>query len=100
MMWADGRVAEVYKEDKQYTVLKEITFPGIEHISVLVIKASEVFYFYRDGLQLADAGSEYEWLKQEQEAYPNEKSRKKVSAKGKSVLPTISKRHLPGKVTA
>lgn len=27
MMWADGRVAEVYKEDKLYTILNEITTP-------------------------------------------------------------------------
>ena len=100
MMWADGRVAEVYKEDKLYTVLNEITTPGVEYISALVIKASEVFCFYGDGVQLADAGSEYERLKQEQEAYLHEKSRKKVGTKEKIVLPTIPKFHLPGKVAA
>ena len=39
MMWADGRIAEVYKEDKLYTVLNEITTPGVEYISALIIKA-------------------------------------------------------------
>lgn len=100
MMWADGRVAEVYKEDKLYTVLNEITTPGVEYISALVIKASEVFCFYGDGVQLADAGSEYERLKQEQEAYLHEKSRKKVGTKEKIALPPIPKFHLPGKATA
>ena len=35
MMWADGRIAEVYKEDKLYTELNEITTPGVEYISAL-----------------------------------------------------------------
>ena len=100
MMWADGRVAEVYKEDKLYTVLNEITTPGIEYISALVIKASEVFCFYGDGVQLADAGREYERLKQEQEVYLQEKSSKKIGSKEKILLPTIPKFHLPGKAAA
>lgn len=99
MMWADGRVAEVYKEDKLYTVLNEITTPGVEYITALIIKASEVFCFYGDGIQLADAGNEYERLKQEQVIYLNEKSRKRISTKEKIVLPTIPKFHLPGKAT-
>lgn len=100
MMWADGRIAEVYKEDKLYTVLNEITTPGVEYISALVIKASEVFCFYGDGVQLVDAGSEYERLKQEQEAYLSEKNHKKFGTKEKIALPTIPKFHLPGKAAA
>lgn len=37
MMWADGRIAEVYKEDKLHTVLNEITTPGVVYITALVI---------------------------------------------------------------
>ncbi len=94
MMWADGRIAEVYKEDKLYTVLNEITTPGVEYISALVIKANEVFCFYGDGVQLADAGNEYERLKQEQQIYLDEKGHKKIA------LPTIPKFRLQGKATA
>lgn len=100
MMWADGRIAEVYKEDKLYTMLNEITTPGVEYITTLIIKANEVFCFYGDGVQLADAGSEFERLKQEQEVYLMEKSRKKVGTKEKIALPTIPKFRLPGKLTA
>ena len=100
MMWADGRVAEVYKEDKLYTVLNEITTPGVEYISALIIKAGEVFCFYGDGVQLADAGSEYERLKQEQEAYLSEKSHKRIGTKEKVVLPAVPSFPLPGKVSA
>ena len=99
MMWADGRIAEVYKEDKLYTVLNEITTPGVEYISALIIKANEVFSFYGDGVQIADANGEYERLKQEQAEYTLEKSRKKLGAKEKIALPTIPKFHLPGKVS-
>lgn len=97
MMWADGRIAEVYKEDKLYTELNEITTPGVEYISALVIKANEVFCFYGDGVQLANVGSEYERLRQEQEAYLHEKSLKKVGTKEKLSLPSISKLHFLGK---
>ena len=100
MMWADGRIAEVYKEDKLYSVLNEITTPGVEYISALVIKASEVFCFYGDGVQIADASSEYERLRREQEVFLYEKSCKKVGAKEKIALPPIPKFHLPGKVAA
>lgn len=97
MMWADGRVAEVYKEDKLYTVLNEITTPGIEFVSALIIKANEVFCFYGDGVQLTNAGNEYDRLKQEHEVYIHEKSRKKVGMKEKIAFPKIPKLHLLGK---
>lgn len=97
MMWADGRVAEVYKEDKLYTILNEITTPGVEYITALIVKANEVFCFYGDGIQIEDAGYEYERLRQEQAVYTQEKSHKKVSGKEKIFLPSIPKFHLPGK---
>lgn len=100
MMWADGRIAEVYKEDKLYTVLNEITTPGVEYVSALIIKANEVFSFYGDGIQIKDINSEYERLKQEQAEYTSEKSRKKLGGIEKITLPLIPKFHLPGKVTA
>lgn len=98
MMWADGRVAEVYKEDKLYTILNEITTPGVEYITALIIKANEVFCFYGNGIQIADVSYEYERLKQEQEAYVQEKHHKKVSGKEKISLPTIPKLHLPRRI--
>lgn len=97
MMWADGRMAEVYKEDELYAVLNEITTPGIEYITALVIKANEVFCFYGNGIQIADAGCEYERIKIEQELYEQGKALKKISGKGKTSLPTIPKFSLPGK---
>ena len=100
MMWDDGRIAEVYKEDKLHTMLNEITTPGVEYITALSIKAYEVFCFYGDGVQLADAGSEFERLKLEQEVYLSEKSHKKVGAKEKLALPAIPKFRIPGKLTA
>ena len=90
MMWADGRVAEVYKEDKLYTILNEITTPGVEYITALIIKANEVFCFYGNGIQIADVSYEYERLKQEQEAYVQEKHHKKVSGKEKISMPLPS----------
>lgn len=100
MMWADGRVAEVYKEDKLYTILNEITTPGVEYITALIVKANEVFCFYGDGIQIADASSEYERLRQEQAVFMQEKNHKKVSGKEKISLPTIPRFHLPGKVAS
>lgn len=76
-----------------------IPTPGVEYISALIIKANEVFSFYGDGIQIADANGEYEHLKQEQAEYTLEKGRKKLGAKDKITLPTIPKFHLPGKVT-
>ena len=89
----------VYKEDKLYTILNEITTPGVEYISALIIKANEVFIFYGDGVQITDANAEFERLKQEQAEYTLEKTRKKISVKEKITLPNISKLHLPVKLT-
>lgn len=40
-----------------------IPTPGVEYISALIIKANDVFSFYGDGVQIADANGEYEHLK-------------------------------------
>lgn len=97
MLWADGRIAEVYKEDKLYSELNEVTTPGVEYVTALVIKANEVFCFYGDGVQLADIRCEYERLKQEQDAYMYEKSHKQNGGKEKFSLPSLAKLHLAGK---
>lgn len=100
MVWEDGRVAEVYKEDKLYTVLNEITTPGVEYISALIVKANEVFCFYGDGIQVIDAGSEYERLRKEQDVFLHEKKQKKLDSKPFFTLPVIPKFQLPVKASA
>lgn len=100
MMWADGRIAEVYKEDKLHSVLNEITTPGVVYITALVIRANEVFCFYGDSIQIKDATYEYERLKQEQEAYVLEKHRKKIGSSDKKVLPSFPVFRLPGKLVS
>lgn len=97
MLWADGRTAEVYKEDKLYAELNEITTPGIEYISALVIKANDTFCFYGNGIQVADAAYEFERLSGEQEAYLNGKKLKKIGDPIGKALPRFSALHLPGK---
>lgn len=69
MLWDDGRTAEVYKEDKLYAELNEITTPGVEYITTLVVKANDTFCFYGNGIQVADATYEFERLSREQEAF-------------------------------
>lgn len=95
MVWADGRMAEVYKEDELHNVLKEITMPGVEYISALVVKANEAFCFYGNGVQVEDVFAEYERLKQEQEVYMSEKDHKKTAIKER----IVPKFNLPGKFT-
>ena len=43
LVWNDGRIAEVYKEDSLYTSLEETAIPGVQYISTLIIKANENF---------------------------------------------------------
>ena len=97
MLWADGRNAEVYKEDALYNVLNEITMPGGEYVPSLLIKANEVFCFYGNGVQVMDANAEYERLKQEHAAYVESKEGKKLGGIEKLVLPSFSKLKLPSK---
>lgn len=94
MLWADGRTAEVYKEDKLYTELNEITTPGVEYITALVIKANDVFCFYGNGVQVADAACEFERLSREQEVFLNDKKLKKIGNSEKKALPLFPAFHL------
>lgn len=97
MLWADGRTAEVYKEDKLYAELNEITTPGVEYITALVIKTNDAFCFYGNGIQVADATYEFERLRREQEAFLDGKKQKKIGSSEKKALPLFSSFHLPGK---
>lgn len=47
MIWDDGRTAEVFKEDKLYTELNEITMPGVEYIDALELNISMHFLYKR-----------------------------------------------------
>lgn len=98
MMWADGRIAEVYKEDKLYTELNEITTPGVEYITALVIKANDVFCFYGNGVQFADAAYEFERLSWQQETFLNDKKSKKIGSSEKKELSLFHELHLPKKI--
>lgn len=98
MMWTDGRIAEVYKEDKLYTELNEITTPGVEYITALVIKANDVFCFYGNGVQVADAAYEFERLSWQQETFLNDKKSKKIGSSEKKELSLFHELHLPKKI--
>lgn len=97
MLWDDGRTAEVYKEDKLYVELNEITAPGIEYINALVIKANDVFCFYGNGIQIADATYEFERLSREQNVFLNDKKQKRSGSLEKKVLPQCPTFHLKRK---
>ena len=97
MLWADGRTAEVYKEDKLYNELNEITTPGVEYITALVIKANDVFCFYGDGVQVTDATCEFARLSREQEVFLNDKKQKRIESLEKKALPFFPVLHLTGK---
>lgn len=98
--WNDGRIAEVYKEDPLYNVLGEITTPGIQYISALIIKADEVYCFYGNGIQLPDAKLEYESLTDVMNQFILEQhSQKQIGSKEKLTLPQAISKHLPSKST-
>ena len=98
MIWSDGRIAEVYKEDQLYAVLNEITMPGVEYINALVIKAQETFCFYGNGIQISDANFEYARLTHEREEYALGKSKKRIAGNENKVIPTLAAFRLPVKV--
>lgn len=101
LTWNDGRIAEVYKEDPLYASLGGSTTPGIQYIPALVIKASETFCFYGNGVQIADATLDYERLKLEMSHYlTNHKTQKRIVSSEKLPLPHIPKLHLPAKTTS
>ena len=95
LRWNDGRIAEVYKEDPLYKELGEITTPGVQYITALVIKANDAYCFYGNGIQVADARQEYERLSQEISVYTaNKKSNKLMSAAEKLVITGINSKVL------
>ena len=100
MIWSDGRIAEVYKEDQLYTVLNEITMPGVEYITALIIKAQETFCFYGNGVQITDANFEFARLTHEKEEYALSKSRKRIEGNEKKVFPSLPTFRLPVKVNS
>lgn len=98
MLWDDGRIAEVCKEDKLYRVLNEITTPGIEYVETLIIKANDVFCFYGNGVQIADAAYEYERLRLEQNAFlSSKKESKRIGLPRNKAASLFPVRHLPQK---
>ena len=97
MEWNDGRKAEVYKEDELYNVLNEITAPGIEYITALIIKANEVYCFYGNGIQVSDVRYEYERVKQVLTLFESEKNSAKIDGIERKGLPSFSAVRLLGK---
>lgn len=93
------------ERDESLTVLSSfsILFPDFctfrqKSLSLRAATGFAIFDFCLYKIGYADASYEYERLKQEQEAYVQEKHRKKVSGKEKISLPTIPKLHLPGRI--
>lgn len=97
LLWADGRIAEVHKEDKLYTELNEITTPGIEYITALIISANDIFCFYGNGIQVEDATYEFERLNREREVFLNDKKQKEIIHSEKKVFSHFSPFRRPGR---
>lgn len=98
VMWNDGRIADIYKEDSLYTSLSEMAPPGVQYISALIITANETFCFYGNDIQIKDALLEYERLKTELEHYRDTHCKHLLkSNKEKLSLPHIPKLRLPSK---
>lgn len=96
LMWNDGRIAEIFKEDPLYGSLIDNAPPGIKYISALIISAGETFCFFGNDVQIHDALSEYERLKLEIEYYrEKQQSHKLLGNKEKIVLPLLPKLSLP-----
>ena len=100
LIWTDGRIAEVYKEDPLYETLGDVTTPGIKYVSTLIVIANETYCFYGDSVQIADATFEYERLTQQFDNYQSsKKTLKLLSKKEKRSLPSLSSVRLPDKLT-
>lgn len=99
LIWNDGRVAEVYKEDPLYSVLAESTTPGIQYIPTLIIKANETYCFYGNGIQIDDAKQEYENLKTALNIYSQQKNQKSFGKTENSFFRQLPKIQLPSKNT-
>lgn len=99
--WADGRVAEVFREDPLHEYLDVHTTPAINFIPALVIKADEVYCFYGNGIQIQDVSFEYDRLRQVTDEYhAAQKTQKQIAPKTKVALPQFPKFRLPGKAGA
>ena len=99
LVWNDGRIAEVYKEDSLHELLGESTTPGIQYVPALVIKAKETFCFYGNGVQIDDVVEAYNLLRQEVENFRLNQKPKKLIGGVKRGLPQAPKIHLPEKRT-
>ena len=84
LMWNDGRIAEVYKEDPLHTILGEITTPGIQYVPTLIIKANEQYNFFGNTVQINDASFEFDRLKHE---IDQAQTKKQLEAKERLSLP-------------
>lgn len=100
LIWNDGRVAEVYKEDPLYATISGSSTPGIQYVPTLIVKANENYCFYGNGVQIDDVVVEYERLKMESDNYVLEmKEHKKIGLKSKIALPQIPKLQIQFKTT-
>ena len=88
----------IFKEDKLYTELNEITMPGVEYIDALLIQAGDVYCFYGNGIQVDDANYEYERLRVEQEVFKETRTVKLFGHTEKKSLSFNSPLQLLGKV--
>ncbi len=86
---SDGKVSDVYKNDKLYALLGEPIAPTIKMIPALFIKAKETHTFYGNGIQI-DVDEEYERLKTSLNKYKEEKANKKKITLPKVELPPIN----------
>lgn len=92
LMWNDGRIAEVYKEDPLHAALNENTTPGIQYVSALIIKAEQIYCFYGNGIQVVDSTAEYERLKLEIDEYHLSMTNpKQLGTKRNSFIPQLPK---------
>lgn len=98
LIWNDGRIAEVTKEDPLFESLMDSTTPGIQYISALAIQAKENYCFYGNCIQILDAQEEYDRLKKELEDFSSKKQNNLFGLKEKISLPQFSKMKLSSKI--
>ncbi|MBR5871721.1 MAG: hypothetical protein IKZ09_11865, partial [Clostridia bacterium] len=91
------RIAEVFKEDPLYASLGEVTTPGIQFVSSLLIVANETYCFYGNGVQISDALIEYEHLLKCHEEYRSSLSVPKLKSKEIFSFPKITSFRIPQK---
>ena len=98
LIWNDGRITEVLKEDPLYASLWESTTPGVQYIKALIIKANENYCFYGNCVQIDDATHEYERLKFELDYFTSSKEKKSLGFGEKIALPPLPKISIPIKM--